>query len=130
MRNNHLLIAFAVLLSVIILGAAPTKRLPADLPRRLELLFLGHKTNSHHNSELLADIMTREYFKAGINITFTSEPADLNETNLKHYDGLILYANHDTISALQSEALLDFVRSGKGFIPLHCASFVFAIHRK
>ncbi|MBC7958871.1 MAG: ThuA domain-containing protein, partial [Vallitaleaceae bacterium] len=125
MRKNQLLIAFVALLSVIILGAATTKKRHVNLPRRLELLFLGHKTNTHHNSELLADIMTREYFKSGINITFTSEPNDLNEKNLKNYDGLILYANHDTISASQSKALLDFVRSGKGFIPLHCASFCF-----
>ena len=96
-----------------------------DGPRRLEVLFLGHKTNRHHNSERLADIFTKEYFKGGINVTFTSDPNDLNKTNLAHYDGLILYANHDSISHSQEQALLEFVKSGKGFIPLHCASFCF-----
>ena len=38
---------------------------------------------------------------------------------------MIVYANHDTISKSQEKALLDFVRGGKGFIPLHCASFCF-----
>lgn len=94
-------------------------------PGRLEILFLGHKNNMHHNSEKLADIFTKEYFKNGINITFTSQPADLNPEYLAQYDGLILYANHDTISRSQEKALLAFVRSGKGFIPLHCASFCF-----
>ena len=44
---------------------------------------------------------------------------------LQQYDGLIVYANYDTISTSQEQALLNFVRSGKGFIPLHCASFCF-----
>ena len=96
-----------------------------DAPRRLEILFLGHQNNRHHNSERLADIFTKEYFKEGINITFTSEPDDLNDDNLSNYDGLILYANHDSISHSQEQALLKFVRTGKGFIPLHCASWCF-----
>ncbi|HKH62110.1 MAG TPA: PVC-type heme-binding CxxCH protein [Flavitalea sp.] len=96
-----------------------------ETPRRLEILFLGHQNNRHHNSEKLADIFTKEYFKDGINITFTMQPDDLNDENLNHYDGLILYANHDSISGSQEQALLKFVKSGKGFIPLHCASWCF-----
>ncbi|MEP7258861.1 MAG: ThuA domain-containing protein, partial [Flavitalea sp.] len=96
-----------------------------DKPRRLEILFLGHTNNGVHNSERLADIFTKEYFKEGINITFTTSPDDLNEDNLNKYDGLIVYANHDTISRSQKKALLGFVRGGKGFIPIHCASYCF-----
>src|ERR1044071_8562061 len=95
-----------------------------NVPRRLEILFLGHKPK-HHDSEKLADIFTKEYFKKGINISYTTDPNDLNDEQLKHYDGLIVYANHDTISASQAKALLAYVNSGKGFIPLHSASFCF-----
>src|SRR6187431_2344320 len=101
MMKKKLLTVFATLLLAIIFSAATTKKSPDNPPRRLEILFLGHKNNRSHNSELLADIMTKEYFKSGINITFTSEPDDLNQKNLKKYDGLIVYANHDTISAPQ-----------------------------
>ncbi|MEO6453254.1 MAG: PVC-type heme-binding CxxCH protein [Ginsengibacter sp.] len=114
---------FATLILAIIFSAATTKNSPAQ-PRRLEILFLGHKS-VHHNSEMLADIFTKEYFKSGINITYTTEPNDLNEKNLEKFDGLIVYANYDTISPSQEKALLNFVRSGKGFIPLHSASFCF-----
>src|SRR5436190_776845 len=38
---------------------------------------------------------------------------------------LFLGANHPTITAEQEKALLDYVASGKGFIPLHCASYCF-----
>lgn len=100
------------------------KQHSADAPRRLEILFLGHKSK-HHDSEKLADIFTKEYFKDGINISYTTDPDDLNEANLKGYDGLIVYANHDSITKSQEAALLNFVRSGKGFIPLHSASYCF-----
>ena len=93
-------------------------------PRRLEILFLGH-TSQHHNSEQLVDILAKEYFKSGLNFTYTANPDDLNETTLRHYDALLLYANYDSISKSQETALLQFVRNGKGFIPIHCASWCF-----
>jgi len=92
--------------------------------RRLEILFLGHESK-HHNSSQLADILTKEYFRDGINITYTVNPNDLNPTYLQHFDGLILYANYDEITKPQETALLGFVNGGKGFIPLHCASYCF-----
>jgi len=94
------------------------------VPRRLEILFLGHKS-THHNSGQLASIFTKEYFKSGINISYTTNPNDLNDTTLSGYDGLIVYANYDSITPSQEKALLNFVRSGKGFIPIHCASYCF-----
>lgn len=93
-------------------------------PRRLELFFLGHDSK-HHDSELLADILSKEYFTTGINITYSVDPEDLKRSDLQRYDGLILYANHDSITPSQEKALLDYVSSGKGFIPLHSASFCF-----
>ncbi|WP_257666374.1 PVC-type heme-binding CxxCH protein [Parapedobacter tibetensis] len=93
-------------------------------PRRLEIFFLGHESK-HHDSEKLAEIFAQEYFPEGINITYSTDPDDLMRDDLHRYDGLILYANHDTISPGQEKALLDYVASGKGFIPLHSASFCF-----
>jgi type 1 glutamine amidotransferase len=121
-QKNFLYFLSIILLAGVFIGATPENS--ADLPRRLEILFLGHKSK-HHDSEKLADILTKEYFKDGMNISYTTDPDDLNEKNLKQYDGLIVYANYDTITASQEKALLDYVRSGKGFIPLHSASFCF-----
>src|SRR5687768_48052 len=109
MNKKKLLTVFAIsVMSIVFLAAFRDQ--PAAPPRRLEILFLGHTNNRGHNSERLADIFTREYFKDGINITFTMSPNDLNEENLSKYDGLIVYANHDTISRSQEKALLEFVR--------------------
>ena len=61
----------------------------------------------------------------GIHLTYTEDPDDLNSDNLRWYDGLLLYANHDSITTSQEAALLSFVASGKGFIPIHSASYCF-----
>ncbi|HZH96533.1 MAG TPA: ThuA domain-containing protein, partial [Flavisolibacter sp.] len=118
-----LITAIALFIAIISFSFAG-KHYDANDPRRLEILFLGHQ-NKHHNSELLADIVTKDFFKQGINITYTTNPNDLKEDVLNGYDGLILYANYDSISKPQETALLNFVKNGKGFIPLHCASHCF-----
>jgi len=120
--KNFFIFSFILFLSLFLMGTAV--QTDADIPRRLEILFLGHKSK-HHDSEQLASILTKEYFKEGINVSYTTDPNDLNDTTLKHYDGLIVYANYDSISTSQAKALLNFVRTGKGFIPLHSASYCF-----
>ncbi|MGI8633891.1 MAG: ThuA domain-containing protein, partial [Segetibacter sp.] len=120
-NKKNLLLCFICIISVCFIAA--TNKV-ADPARRLEILFLGHKSK-HHDSQLLADILNKEYFKDGINITYTNDPNDMNEANLKNFDGLVLYANYDEITKDQEKALLSFVKGGKGFIPLHCASYCF-----
>jgi putative membrane-bound dehydrogenase-like protein len=105
-----------------ITGATTSDRV--EIAKRIEILFLGHQSK-HHDSERLADILTKEYFKQGINISYSVDPNDLNEETLAKYDGLILYANYDTITKSQEKALLSYVKGGKGFIPLHSASWCF-----
>src|SRR5687768_1930288 len=92
--------------------------------QRLEILLLGHKSE-HHFSEKFAEIISQQFFKDGINISYTTDPNDLNADNLSKYDGLMIYSNHDQITPAQEKALLDYVKGGKGFIPVHCASFCF-----
>ena len=119
--KKYLIIATACIVAFISFEGAAFKSAP---PRRLELLFLGH-TPKNHDSEKLAEILSKEFFKSGINITYTTNVNDLNSTTLPKYDGLIVYANYDNITQSQADALLSFVKSGKGFIPLHSASFCF-----
>lgn len=113
-----------LLLTLPCLLLAACTRKADDSPRRLEILLLGHESE-HHNSGELAEILSKEYFKEGINITYTTDPDFLTRDDLELYDGLVLYANHDSITAEQEKGLLDFVSSGKGFIPLHSASWCF-----
>lgn len=110
---------------LIAISCKSSEKKPTDTdPRRLEILFLGH-ASEHHNSGAYAPILSSALSKDGINISYTENTKDLNEDNLSLYDGLIIYANHDSISQKEEEALLDFVSSGHAFIPIHSASFCF-----
>jgi putative membrane-bound dehydrogenase-like protein len=92
-------------------------------PRRLEVLFLGD--NGHHRPiDRVPEIMEALGSK-GINFTYTDKITDLNPGTLGKYDALMLYANWDSIAPSQANALLDFVAQGKGFLPIHCASYCF-----
>ncbi|RRQ48138.1 dehydrogenase [Maribacter algicola] len=95
-----------------------------DAPRRIEMLFLGHSIE-HHNSGAYFPILASALTKEGINITYTEDVNDLNPEELSLYDGLIIYANHEEITDAQEKALLDYVREGHAFIPIHSASFCF-----
>jgi hypothetical protein len=92
-------------------------------PPPLKLLFLGD--NGHHRPaeryRQLAPVMAER----GIEILYSDNADSLNSQTLARYDGLIVFANIDDISPGQESALLDFVGKGKGFIPLHCASYCF-----
>jgi len=61
----------------------------------------------------------------GINFTYTDDLKDINPENLRKYDALMIYANWDAITPDAERALLDYVASGKGVLPIHCASYCF-----
>ncbi len=123
--------AYYFMLSLCILFAScKTEHRQADnSPRKIEILFLGHHSE-HHNSEQFMPMLAAALAPEGINFTYTENPADLNTSNLGKYDGLLIYANHETITPDEEDALMDFVASGKGFIPVHCASFCFQNSQK
>ena len=93
-------------------------------PRRVEILVLGHDSD-HHNTEKLMMYISTPLFQKGINLTYTADPNDLKDEILQNYDGLLIYANHDSISTSQEAALKSFVQGGKALIPLHSGSFCF-----
>jgi type 1 glutamine amidotransferase len=93
-------------------------------PKRISVLFLGHNS-THHDSARYAPILRDALAPDGIDIAYTADPNDLNPANLAKYDALMIYANHTTITPDQEKALLDFVAGGKGFLPIHSASFCF-----
>jgi putative membrane-bound dehydrogenase-like protein len=97
---------------------------PAAEPAPLKLLFLGD--NGHHRPARRFAELAPVMEKRKIELTYIDDPAKaLSAETLAKYDGLVLYANIDKIAPEQEKALIDFVEGGKGFIPLHCASFCF-----
>ncbi len=104
--------------------STPQNTASLKAPRRGEVLFLGN-VGKHHDASKYAPWLAISLFKAGINTTYTTDLNDLNTENLSKYDGLIVYANHDSISPSQEAALKSFVEGGKGLIPLHAAAGCF-----
>jgi putative membrane-bound dehydrogenase-like protein len=103
--------------------------LVADEPAKpLKILFLGD--NGHHRPADRFRQLQPVLEKRGIELTYTDKVEVLDPKVLAGYDGLVIYANTVRISPEQEKALLDFVEGGKGFIPLHCASYCFLNSQK
>jgi uncharacterized protein len=96
---------------------------PAAEPARLKVLFLGD--SGHHVPRQRFAQLQPVLAKRGIDLVYTDFVGDLNPQTLQGYDALAIYANTVEIAPEQEQALLDYVASGKGFVPLHCASYCF-----
>src|SRR6266542_4223688 len=95
----------------------------AEAAPKIKILFLGD--NGHHRPAERFRQLQPVIEKRGIELTYTDKVEALTPRVLAGYDGLILYANTTRIAPEQEKALLDFVEGGKGFIPIHCASYCF-----
>ncbi|SOE21875.1 putative membrane-bound dehydrogenase domain-containing protein [Spirosomataceae bacterium TFI 002] len=97
--------------------------LSAQEGRRLEVLFLGD--NGHHKPIDRVPVLMEAFGPKGINFTYTDDLGDLNAKYLTHFDAIMIYANWDEINPSAEKALLDYVASGHGVLPIHCASYCF-----
>src|SRR5262249_6001557 len=111
------------LLSVLLSFTFATSIELAQDPKPLKILFLGD--NGHHRPAERFRQLQPVLARRGIDLTYTDKTEALNPNLLSSYDGLIIYANTTRITPEQENALLEFVEGGKGFIPLHCASYCF-----
>jgi uncharacterized protein len=112
MKNIHIVLFLLFTLTV-----------SAQKARRIEILFLGD--NGHHRPiERVPSIMAALGDK-GVNFTYTDKLADINTANLNKYDAVMVYANWDSIPPSVEKDLLAYVASGKGILPIHCASYCF-----
>ena len=111
---KRLLLTVACLLAASITTAAETP---------IKVLFLGD--NGHHKPADRFAQLQPVLAPRGIELVYTDKLSDLDPAVLAAYDALAVYANIDTLPANAEAAVLDFVRNGKGLVPLHCASFCF-----
>jgi len=118
MKNLTLALAALTLL------LSPLQSAQEDGPVRI--LFLGHEA-THHPSNEYYPMIAKALGRDGIYFDYTTsvEEALGDYKYLSQFDGLLLYANHDTIKDHQMDNLLKYVHEGNGFIPVHSASFCF-----
>jgi putative membrane-bound dehydrogenase-like protein len=89
----------------------------------LKVLFLGD--DGHHRPADRFAQLQPVLASRGIELVYTDKVADLDPAVLSAYDALAVYANIDNLPPEGEAAILDFVRNGKGVVPIHCASFSF-----
>ena len=111
---KRLLLTAACLLAASITTAAETP---------IKVLFLGD-AGHHKPAERFAHLQP-VLAPRGIELVYTDRVSYLEPAVLAAYDALAVYANIDVLPSAAEAAILDFVRNGKGLVPLHCASFCF-----
>ncbi|MCM2372611.1 PVC-type heme-binding CxxCH protein [Aporhodopirellula aestuarii] len=97
--------------------------IPLAHATEIHALFLGD--NGHHQPKARFNELQPILQDRGIELTYTDTMSDITLENLKRYDALLLFANIDEIAASNEAALLEYVSSGGGFVPLHSASYCF-----
>jgi uncharacterized protein len=92
-------------------------------PAKLKVLYLGDR--GHHAPKQRFDQLEPVLGKRGVELVYTESLDDITLDNLNKYDALMIFANQDRGRPEHVKAIREYVASGKGFIPLHCASFCF-----
>ena len=93
----------------------------------IRVLFLGHEADNHR-SDLYYPMIAQALGRDGIYFDYVTSPAQAfdDAEYLNRFDAVLIYANHKEITPSQWTHLLNFVeKQGKGFVPVHCASWCF-----
>ena len=92
----------------------------------IRVLFVGHEAD-HHPSGVYAPMLMESLGRDAIWFDYvtTPEAAFGDKEFLANYDAVLLYANHDKIEPAHWENLKAFIEGGRGFVPVHCASWCF-----
>ena len=109
-------------------GAGLARPSAAQSPRPGHLLYLTLSAGFKHATVAPSrDIVKEIGEKSGaFDVTFADDVAPFSEENLKHYDAVMFYTTGELpMNSQQKEALLDFVRSGHGFVGVHSATDTF-----
>jgi putative membrane-bound dehydrogenase-like protein len=109
------------IVATLMIGLTPLAALGAEKP--IKVLFLGDQ--GHHRPADRFRQLQPVLAKRGIEMTYSGDAKLLDAKGLAEYDVLAIYANTTKIEPNQEQALLEFVESGKGFVPIHCASYCF-----
>jgi type 1 glutamine amidotransferase len=122
--------ALAIAISLAACGAppvaAPTGAASTAVTRRI--LYLTQSAGFKHDvlplsAQILQDVGRRA---GAFEVTATDDSSLVTHDNLARYDAVVFFTSGELpMSEAQRAALLDFVRSGKGFVGIHSATDTF-----
>ncbi|TWU57856.1 PVC-type heme-binding CxxCH protein [Rubripirellula reticaptiva] len=90
----------------------------------IRVLFLGD-TGRNHEPRLRCSELRQTLQDRGIALTYTDETSELTPKNLANFDAVLLFADIAFVDRVHVDALMNFVRDGGAFVPIHCASDCF-----
>ena len=95
-------------------------------PGTIRVLLITGRENPAHDWQSLAAylrqiMMDTERF----DVRIIEEPAGITAETLEVYDLLVMYYCGPRLGETAERAITDFVKSGKGFVPVHSASYSF-----
>src|SRR6478735_1709188 len=111
--------------TLLLLLLALAASLPAYADGPIRVLFLGQEEKNVHDSAAAAAEVMMEFGRDAIYFDYFNTPECLTPETLAHYDALLLYSNHKSMTPAQFDALNAFVEGGKGFLPIHSGSASF-----
>jgi type 1 glutamine amidotransferase len=93
----------------------------AQTPKRV--LFITHSAGFRHDSIVTARRVLETLSPARVSVTSTEDLSLISTDGLRGYDALFFFTSGELpLSPAQKQALLDWVRSGKGFGGAHSAT--------
>jgi len=93
-----------------------------------KLLYVTFSGGFVHGSVAVSEQVLREIGQrsGAFEVTVTQDPAQINAANLRNFDAVFFFTTGELpLSEAQKQALLDFVRNGKGFGGAHSATDTF-----
>jgi putative membrane-bound dehydrogenase-like protein len=107
--------------------AAPRTTPKESDARPVRMLFLGYDQGQQHSSAAVFPLLAPVLARRGIQLTHVLTPEEaLVPEKLAHYDALMIYGNHTTLTPAQEKVLVAFVESGKGVLAIHSAAAMFS----
>lgn len=110
-------------------GAAAARPLGAHAERpKQRVLYFTHSAGYRHEViPLSTTILTQLGSRSGVfEVTATEDTSELSAENLERYAAVMFYTSGELpMSDAQRAALLNFVRSGRGFLGVHSATDTF-----
>jgi uncharacterized protein len=113
--------------------AQAPRRADATQGKPIKVLFLvqddaqAQQPPRPHSAAAIHAVIGAPLARRGIQLSPVLTPQDaLVPETIKHYDALMIYGDHTTITPDQEKALVDFVEGGKGVVALHSAAGMFA----
>jgi type 1 glutamine amidotransferase len=114
---------------IALLGSAATIRplgARGERPSERILYFTYSAGYRHEVIPLSKSILTQLGRNSGVEVTATEDTSEFSTENLERYRAVMFYTTGELpMSAAEKTALLDFVRSGGGFLGVHSATDTF-----